>query len=69
MRTGAVAVHSIINLAKSDYKTIGMIGLGNVARSTMLVLASMVDRELEIKLLRYKDQAGNIKTIKHKKTA
>lgn len=57
MRTGAVAAHSIINFAKKDYKTVGMIGLGNVARATMLVLASMVDRELEIKLLRYKDQA------------
>ena len=57
MRTGAVAAHSIINLAKSDYTIIGMIGLGNVARATMLVLASMVDRELEVKLLRYKDQA------------
>lgn len=57
MRTGAVAAHSIINLAKSDYKTIGMIGLGNVARATMLVLTSMVDREFKVKLLRYKDQA------------
>ena len=57
MRTGAVAAHSIVNLAKKDYKTIGMIGLGNVARATMLVLASVVDRELDIKLLRYKNQA------------
>ena len=57
MRTGAVAVHSIINLAKDNYKTIGMIGLGNVARATMLVLASMVDKDLEIRLLRYKNQA------------
>lgn len=58
MRTGAVAAHSIINLAKTDYSTIGMIGLGNTARATMLVLAAMVpDKALSIKLLRYKDQA------------
>ena len=58
MRTGAVAAHSIINLAKKNYSAIGMIGLGNTARSTMLVLAAMVpDRHLDIKLLRYKTQA------------
>lgn len=57
MRTGAVAAHSIINLAKTDYKTMGMIGLGNVARATMLVLSSVIERKLEISLLRYKNQA------------
>jgi len=58
MRTGAVATHSVMNLAKKDFSTIGMIGLGNTARATMLVLASMVqDRDLIIKLFKYKDQA------------
>lgn len=57
MRTGAVAAHSIIQFAKTDWHTIGMIGLGNVARSTMLVLASVTGREMTVKLLRYKDQA------------
>ena len=58
MRTGAVAAHSVINLAKKDYSTIGMIGLGNTARAALLVLAATVpDRTLSIKLLRYKDQA------------
>ena len=58
MRTGAVAAHSIIELAKSNYKTIGMIGLGNTARATLLVLHEMEpERKLIIKLLRYKDQA------------
>ncbi len=57
MRTGAVAAHSIINFAKKDYRTIGMMGLGNVARSTMLILlAKDPDRELDIKLLKYKGQ-------------
>ena len=57
MRTGAVAAHSVINLAKSNWSTIGMIGLGNVARATMIILASMTNRQMEVKLLRYKDQA------------
>ena len=57
MRTGAVAAHSVIHFAKKDWDTIGMIGLGNVARSSLLVLASMIDRPVKIKLLRYKDQA------------
>ena len=57
MRTGAVAAHSVINLARTNWETIGMIGLGNVARSTLLVLCSKVSRPLHIKLLRYKDQA------------
>lgn len=57
MRTGAVATHSVLHFAKSDYQTIGMIGLGNTARATMLCLAEMSQRELNVKLLRYKDQA------------
>lgn len=59
MRTGAVAVHSLFHFAKTNWKTIGMIGLGNVARSSMLILAAMVEREINVKLLRYKDQAEN----------
>ena len=57
MRTGAVAAHSVAHFAKKGWKTIGMIGLGNVARSSLLVLVSMNDKPIEIKLLRYKDQA------------
>lgn len=58
MRTGAVAAHSIIHLAKPDFCKIGILGLGNTARSALLVLANVVpDKTLHIKLLRYKDQA------------
>lgn len=58
MRTGAVAVHSIMNLAKKNFSVVGMIGLGNTARATLSVLATMLpDRDLNIKLLRYKNQA------------
>ena len=57
MRTGAVAAHSIMLFAKKDFLTIGMMGLGNVARSTLLILANQLpDRELHIRLLRYKGQ-------------
>lgn len=57
MRTGAVAAHSIIHLAKSNFSTIALLGLGNTARATMLVLASIItDRKLHIKLLKYKSQ-------------
>lgn len=57
MRTGAVAAHSILLLAKKDFKTVAMVGLGNTARATLLVLASLLpDKELTIKLLRYKGQ-------------
>lgn len=57
MRTGAVAAHSIMLLAKKSFNEIGILGLGNTARATMLVLASMLpDRELNIKLLKYKGQ-------------
>lgn len=57
MRTGAVATHSILLFAKQGFQTIGMIGLGNTARATMLCLAEKTQRDLQIVLLRYKDQA------------
>lgn len=58
MRTGAVAAHSIITFAKSNYSTIGIIGLGNTARASLLILNEVENRRpLKIKLLRYKDQA------------
>lgn len=57
MRTGAVAAHSIINFAKSDFSTIAMLGLGNTCRATLLVLVSIIkDRRLRVKLLKYKNQ-------------
>lgn len=57
MRTGAVAAHSIMLLGKKNFSTIAMMGLGNTARATLLVLSSLItDRKLNIKLLKYKDQ-------------
>ncbi len=57
MRTGAVAAHSVNLFAKKDFQTIGIIGLGNTARASMLVLDAIIHRPLKVKLLRYKDQA------------
>lgn len=60
MRTGAVAAHSVLLFAKRDFATIGMMGLGNAARATLLVLLSKLPgRELRIKLLKYKGQEEN----------
>lgn len=57
MRTGAVAAHSILLLAKEKFSTIGIMGLGNVVRATLLILGDKLpDRELHIKLLKYKGQ-------------
>lgn len=57
MRTGAVAAHSIMLLAKRDFSTIGIMGLGNTSRAALLVLAKkMPEREFFIKLLKYKGQ-------------
>ena len=57
MRTGAVAAHAIIHLAKSDFSTLGIVGLGNTSRATMLVLAEVLkDKKLTVNLLKYKGQ-------------
>ena len=57
MRTGAVAAHSILLFAKKDFNNIGIIGLGNTARATLLILASVLqDKVVKIKLLKYKNQ-------------
>ena len=54
MRTGAVAAHSVLLFAKSNFSTIGVMGLGNVSRATMQVLASKIcDRNITIKLLKH----------------
>ena len=59
MRTGAVATHTIMLLAKSNYKTIGMIGLGNVARATLFTLLELnKEKHFDVKL--YKFQGDEI---------
>ena len=61
MRTGAVAAHSIMLLGKKDFSIVGIMGLGNVVRSTLLVLVNKLpDREFHIKLLKYKGQEEDL---------
>lgn len=56
MRTGAVAAHSVHLLAKSNFSTVGWIGLGNQARAAAKVLLSIYPSEpLQFKLFKYKD--------------
>lgn len=58
MRTGAVAVHSINLFAKKNFSKIGVMGLGNTARATLLVLSAVYpERKFDIKVLKYKNQA------------
>lgn len=58
MRTGAVATLAINTLKQSNAKIFGLMGLGNIAHSTMKVLSQFINKETTIvKLLRYKQQA------------
>lgn len=58
MRTGAVAAVSAEVLRREGSDTYGIIGLGNVARATMLCILSHEPEKLfKVKLLRYKNQA------------
>lgn len=58
LRTGAVAAHSMLLFAKNDYKTIALVGLGNVTKMAFKIfMAKCQKRQLEIKLYRYKDHA------------
>lgn len=58
MRTGAVAALAARTFQKQGTNTYSMLGLGNIARAVALCLiANNSDREITIKLLRYKDQA------------
>jgi len=57
MRTGAVAAHSVCLFAQKNFSVMGMLGLGNVSRATLMILAELMpERKIEIKLLRYKGQ-------------
>lgn len=57
MRTGAVAAHAVKHFAVQDFKTLGMIGLGNTARAAFLILMNLYnDRPITVKILKYKDQ-------------
>ena len=60
VRTGAVAVHSIKCFAKKNFQTIACIGLGNVMRATIKILAEYFkEMQFTVKLLRYKTSCEN----------
>lgn len=63
LRTAAVAVHSIKLLAKSDYKIISFIGLGEIGKATLKILIDLNDRPLIIRLFNYKDHALIVKKL------
>lgn len=57
MRTGAVAAHSIQLLAKKDFSVLGIMGLGNTSRATLLTLCELFPKKkFQVKLLKYKEQ-------------
>ncbi len=57
MRTGAVAVHSILLFARRGFQNISIMGLGNTARSTLFTLAELLpQRHFNVKILKYKQQ-------------
>lgn len=58
MRTGAVAAMTIDLLKRDDVDTYSIIGLGNIARATLLcVIDNNRNRRITIRLMRYKEQA------------
>ena len=58
MRTGAVAALAARIFQRSSVDTYSMVGLGNIARAVALCLITdNSDRNITIRLMRYKDQA------------
>lgn len=63
MRTGAVAAITADVLKKEGAKSYGFMGLGNIARTTLLCLDAINrGNRLDVKLLRYKTQQDDFKT-------
>lgn len=63
-RTGAVATLAINTLRKSDARIYSFIGLGEMARATLdCFFATNKEKELVVRLKRYKDQAEKIKEL------
>jgi len=58
LRTGAAAALSVNLFAKKDFKTIGFVGLGNIARWTLKCLSKIYNDEcIKVNLLEYKNHA------------
>lgn len=60
-RTGAVAALAVETFAKSNFSSIGVMGLGSTGIATIKCLAAIFgERELDIHLLNYKDHIQKI---------
>ena len=58
LRTGAATAIAVKLLAKKNFKTIGFVGLGTVARFVMNSLLPIIkEKKIEINLFKYKNQA------------
>lgn len=63
LRTGAVAAHSMRLLAKSEVKTLALLGLGLQMREAIRIyIGSDAPRPLTLRLMRYKDAAERFQT-------
>nr|WP_302147680.1 hypothetical protein [Limosilactobacillus mucosae] len=57
LRTGAVAAHSVLQFAKKNFETIGLLGLGNIMVVCFKTLLAKLDhRKLTVKLYRHHGQ-------------
>lgn len=60
-RTGAVAAVAVETLAKSDFESIGVMGLGSTGVATIKCLAAIYsERKITLNLLKYKDHVERI---------
>lgn len=58
MRTAAVAVHTMLNIAQ-EYEVIAMVGLGNIGTAIGDILFELIkDKPITVKLMKYKDHAS-----------
>lgn len=61
VRTGAVATLSILKAAKTDFQSIGCVGLGNTCEATLdILLANVERRSIQVKLKSYKNSQERI---------
>ena len=56
-RTAAVANIALEKLAISDYNTVSIIGLENIAYAFMNIFNERIDHKIKMKVFKYKDQA------------
>ena len=64
LRTGVSAAHSALLFARSDYKTMGLIGIGNIMVAFLSSFLECYDkRELLLKVFKHKGQEKRVESI------